>query len=488
MGLRTGSVTGSVTFGGLASGIPTNEIIDQILQLERRPIDLLEGQKEGFESKLSILQDLNTKTLALRDALRNLDNMTNVRLSTSASATEEFTKTTTTTTASSSHEDRAKVTATGLAESSTIIIEVEQLARNDRHVSAGFSAPTDTITNGTFSVTVNGVTTTLEIDGTNNVIVNGVDTGVDTSVANDTLTGFVEAINASGANLRGYIVNTNQGGSPYRVYIEGDTGASEQITFADDLSLNFTQKQNAQNARLALDPGGGEIDIEGPTNVFTDIIQGVSIEALRTGGQDITISVTTQSVTNADAIVSAIQDVVSAYNDVVSLIGEQAEVDPTTNRGGPLIGDSTLVTLKRQLSSIIASQIGSGSIVSSAQIGIELDRDGELKLDEDKLRAQLSKSLADVKSFFAGSGSFADQLRAITDTFVDPIEGVLVTRIEGTNTTIADLAQSISDAEERLDKVEEDLIRQFSALERIVSDLQQQALFLNQFLLATQRR
>ncbi len=342
MGLRSGSLTGSITFGGIASGIPTNEIIDQLLQLERRPIDLLEGQKEDFEGTLSILQDLSSKTLALRDALRTLDNMTDVG---TESFEEEFKKTTSTTTASSSHPDLAKVTATGSAESATILIEVEQLALNDRHVSTGFSAPTDTITNGTFSVTVNGVTTTLEIDGTNNVIVNGVDTGIDTSAPNDTLTGFVEAINASGANLRSYIVDTGLGGNPYRVYIEGDTGASEQITFGDDLSLNFTQQQNAQNARLALDPGAGEIDIEGPTNVFTDVIQGVSIEALQIGGQDITINVTTQTVTNADAIVTAIQDVVSAYNDVVSIISDQAEVDPTTNRGGPLSGDSTLVTL-----------------------------------------------------------------------------------------------------------------------------------------------
>ena len=485
MGLRTGSVTGSITFGGLSSGIPTNEIIDQLLELERRPIDLLEGQKENFQAKLSILQDLNTKTLALRNALRSLDNMTNVG---TESFEEEFQKTTITTTATSSHPDLAKVTATGSAQSATIKIEVEQLAQNDRHVSTGFSAETSTITNGTFSVTVNGVTTTLEVDGTNNVIVNGVDTGIDTSAPTDTLSCFVESINDSGANLRGYIVDTNLGGSPYRVYIEGETGADEQITFGNDLSLNFTQQQDAQDARLALDPGAGEIDIAGPTNVFTDIIQGVSIEALQIGGTDITINVTTESVTNADAIVTAIQDVVSAYNDVVSIIGEQAEVDPTTNRGGPLIGDSTLISLKRQLSNVVASQIGAGTITSAIQIGIELDASGELSIDEDKLRSKLSSNLDDVKSFFAGSGSFADQLRAIADTFVDPVDGAWVTRIQGANDTIADLGQSISDAEERLDTVEQELIRQFAALERIISDLQQQGLFLSQFILAMQAR
>ena len=73
-----GSRTGSITFGGLASGFPTNEIIAQIVELERRPIELLEGQKENFEEKLEIFQDLNTKTRDFRDKLRDLDNMTNV--------------------------------------------------------------------------------------------------------------------------------------------------------------------------------------------------------------------------------------------------------------------------------------------------------------------------------------------------------------------------------------------------------------------------
>ena len=215
-----------------------------------------------------------------------------------------------------------------------------------------------------------------------------------------------------------------------------------------------------------------------------DTSPGVTIEAQKADVSTVTIDIEE----DLDAMVAEIAAIVSAYNDIVSIVNEQAEVDPTTNRGGPLIGDSTLVTLKRQLSSIIASQIGSGNIDASIQIGIELDANGVLKLDESELRSELASSLDDVKSFFSGPGSFADQLRAVADTFVDPVDGALVTRIQGTNETIADLVSNIADAEERLIRVEENLVRQFSALERLVSDLQQQALFLDQFLLATLNR
>ncbi len=470
MGLRSDSLTGSITFGGIASGIPTNEIIDQILQLERRPIDLLEGQKEAFEDKLSILQDLNTKTLSLRDALRGLDNMTNVRLSTSLSATEEFSSFT----ATSSDSSIATATAGSSAAKGSIAIQVDRLAAREREVSQGYTDLTDTVGTGNFRITVGTTVTDITIDS-----------------SNDELEQFVAAINDSGADVRAFILNDGSA-TPYRIVIEGNqSGATQTLDLATGTTLSggtadpsFTETQSAQSARIYLDPGADQIEILSTTNTFSDIAPGVTIEVQKADTSTLTIDIEE----DLDAIVAGITAFVNGYNDIVSIINEQAEVDPTTNRGGPLIGDSTLITLKRQLSSIIASQIGSGNIEASIQIGIELDANGVLQLDEDELRSELSTSLADVKDFFAGEGSFADQLRAVADTFVDPVEGALVTRIQGTNDSIAGLVSSIADAEERLIRVEENLVRQFSALERLVSDLQLQALFLNQFLLASQNR
>ena len=56
-------------------------------------------------------------------------------------------------------------------------------------------------------------------------------------------------------------------------------------------------------------------------------------------------------------------------------------------------------------------------------------------------------------------------------------------RINGTTDTIADLSESIRDAEDRLVTFEENLVLQFAALERTIAGIQQQADFLSQFLL-----
>jgi flagellar hook-associated protein 2 len=397
--------------------------------------------------------------------------MTNVRLSTSASAAEEFSKFK----AKSSDSTIVTATADATALPRSVSLQVLGLASREREISDGFTELTDTVGSGNFRITLGtGEVTDITIDGSNN-----------------TLEGFVEAINNSGASVRAFILNDGSA-NPYRVVIESEETGSNQTIDAETgthgsirNSLNLAETETASDATLRLDPGGDFVDITSSTNTFTDVIQGVTFEAHKV---DASTTVTIDIEKDIDAMVTAISGLVSAYNDVVSIIGEQAEVDPITNRGGPLIGDSTLITLKRQLSNVIASEIGSGTITSAIQIGIELDASGNLSVDEDELRSKLSSDFDDVKSFFAGSGSFADQLRAIADTFVDPVEGALVTRIEGTNKSIADLEQSISDAEERLDTVEQDLIQQFAALERIISDLQQQSLFLSQFVLAIQAR
>ncbi len=459
MGLRIGAVT----FGGLSSGIDTDEIITKLVELQRRPVTLLEDRKTDFEEKLSILQDLATRVRTLQTRLRALDNM-NI-LGTDRSFDEEFKKYTTT----SGDTDIITATATSSAQPGTLTVEVTNLAANSRHVSQGYTEKTSEVSTGTFSITVDGTQTDITIDSSNN-----------------TVEGFIQAVNDSGADVRAFVLNDGQA-DPYRIVIEGTKTGEDYVVTLDTSGLappqtrpSFDLTQNAENAMLTLDPGPNGIDVESSTNIFTDVIEGLTLEAI---SEAVGTNVAIQVKEDEDAIVSAIQDLVGAYNDIATLIQEQAEVDPKTNRGGPLIGDTTLVGLQRQLSSILVGVIGEGGIVAAAQIGLSTDAEGKLSLDEDKLREKLSSSLDDVASFFSGSGSFTDQLRAVADTYLKPVTGLLVTRIDGTSRSISDFEDQIERAEDRLDTFEENLVRQFAALESAISGFQQQSLFLNQFLL-----
>ncbi len=464
MGLRIGGIT----FSGIASGFPTDEIIEQLLELEQRPIDLLEGRKASFEEKLAIFQDLNTRTLTLRDALRKLDNMN--LLGTDLSVEEEFRRYA----ATSSNSTIVTATAASTATPGSLVIEVQQLATQERNISNGYSAKTASVGTGTFSIQV----------GTDPATVITIDS------SNESVEGFVAAVNSADAGVTAFVVDDGGASNPFKIILVGnDTGAANTLTLSDTLSggespLVFNETQAAADAIIELDPDSPSgLTINNSTNTFSEFIRGVTLQVEKVSTERVTIEIEP----DPDEVASAISDLVSVYNDVIEIVAEQAEIDPATNRGGILIGDSTLISLQQRLSTVIASQIGSGSITSAVQIGLELDRDGALQLDEDELAAALASDFEGVASFFAGVGSFGDQLRDVADSYTDTIDGALVTRINGTSSSIDNLTQSISDAEERLETIEANLVLQFAALERTIAGIQQQANFLSQFLLQSLR-
>src|SRR5262249_11098695 len=150
---------------------------------------------------------------------------------------------------------------------------------------------------------------------------------------------------------------------------------------------------------------------------------------------------------DTEALVDRIAGVVEAFNDVFDVIAEQFTIDPVTNRGGPLIGDSTLTNLQRSLQRVIANTFETDDIESAGQIGIQFDDAGRLSLDEDELTAALSSNFNAVRGFFAGAGGFADTLRTVADNAVDVVDGSLIARIDGANDTISDIDEQIADAE-----------------------------------------
>ena len=60
---------GTITFGGLATGLDTNSIIDQLTALERgRRVGLLEQKQTEAQVRQGALQSFNSKIASLRSA------------------------------------------------------------------------------------------------------------------------------------------------------------------------------------------------------------------------------------------------------------------------------------------------------------------------------------------------------------------------------------------------------------------------------------
>src|SRR5689334_24251809 len=72
------SATPPITVAGLATGLDTNGIINQLVALERQPLDALQAQRDTAAAQQTSLQTFNTKVLAFLTAVDSVRNGTDV--------------------------------------------------------------------------------------------------------------------------------------------------------------------------------------------------------------------------------------------------------------------------------------------------------------------------------------------------------------------------------------------------------------------------
>jgi flagellar hook-associated protein 2 len=447
-----------INIGGLATGLDTNAIVDQLVAVERRRgVGLLQDQKLRAEARNVALQTFNGKVLALLTAVDRLRDAATVVART----------------ATSSSTDRVTASASAAAAPGTTTITVTQLARGAIATSAtGTASPDGTIASGsgTFAFQVgSGAVQSIAVDTTT------------------TLAELASAINDLDAGASASVVNVGTTGAPdYRLRLAGaGTGTSNGLTIiTDDTTLGVAVTQGAQNASFTV---SGFVDpLVRESNTFDDVIPGVTLTLHATGGPtDVTVA------SDVEATTTLVQDVVTAFNDVINFVASESNVTQDTEsedraiQAGPLAFDRTvrtvLETLRGKLSDPVAG-LG-GALTLLAQVGIDTQRDGTLAFDAEELQAALASGEGAVAALFGGGGG----VEGVADRLHDFLGGVTQAGgliAIGTSTVterIASLEERIAAGERNLDAFEANLRATFVSLEVLVGSLQTQGSFLDSF-------
>jgi flagellar hook-associated protein 2 len=124
MGLSTNLIS------GLSSGFDWRSMIDELMKIERRPVDLIESRKREYESKLSEWQSVNTKLLSLKTAAEGLKDPGDF---------DVFTSTMTSDSSTVKASDLLSVSASSSASKGSYSIVVSTLATAQKLSSKGFS-------------------------------------------------------------------------------------------------------------------------------------------------------------------------------------------------------------------------------------------------------------------------------------------------------------------------------------------------------------
>lgn len=368
-----------IAVGGLVSGMDSNAIITKLMELERRPVTLLEDKRTTLSNEKAAWQEVSSKMLGLKTASNDI-----ATSSSFASRSAAFTSN------NASGADPITVTAGSTSTDGTYNIKVNQLAQAQKSVvDQNFSSSTSAL----------GLEGTIYINGSASLTVS----------ATDTLSGLMDNINNSGTGVSASLFNAGTSASPqYRLMLSGsDIGASNAFTVSyidetdSDNILSFTTTQTAQDASLTFDG----VAITKSSNSINDVITGATINLQTAGSGTITMS------TDKSGVQTKVQDFVDKYNDVMDYINEQLAYDQTNQTKGTLFGNATLMTMQNQLRSIVTRTIpgldpaNSDVLSSLSQVGIQTDVNNQMTLDTATFSDALTSKFSQVSQLFASGGS-----------------------------------------------------------------------------------
>ncbi len=459
------SISG-VSFSGLSSGIDTASIIQALVAARSQPINGMTAQVTGLNSKKGAFNTLSSQLSAFEDAAKALDNLSDVTL-TGNSLGEEFRS------LSATSSNTSVFTATvdsARGNAGTHTITVERLAKSS--VSKGTNA------NGTEFASLDAAVATGSISiqvGT------GTAKPITIDAAHATLQGVRDAINDAHA---GVSATTVYDGTGYQLVVTGSqTGKANDVTIdASGLdqtdptkALAFTKPQAAADSRVIVDG----VAVENSTNTVQDALYGVTLNLNAESTTASTLSVQTDTT----AVHSAITAFVAAYNTARSNINSQETYTPGNNTTAPaLFGDSTVQGIEQALSRAVSDPVaGGGAYKMLADVGIHLEKDGTMSVDDGALTTALSTNFEDVRSLFVsqnGQDGVAGRVAKLMDSYTNTTDGLIGATTKGIDSEVTDLNDQISKAQDALTSYQDTLTQQFNAMESAISKLKNQQLSL----------
>ena len=151
-----------------------------------------------------------------------------------------------------------------------------------------------------------------------------------------------------------------------------------------------------------------------------------------------------------------------------------------TDRAKTLGGDSVVRSLQSALSRLTTTSVGGSDVRTLADLGVKTAQDGSLSIDAAKLAAAVARNPGAVDSLFStGTSGLSDTIISLSDRYTSSTEGLLVARKNGLTKNISTIGDTLLKMDARLATYKQNLIRQFTAMESVVSGLKSIGNFLN---------
>ncbi len=441
----------SIKIGGLASGLPPN-LVDQVIEAERMPMKQIQEKKVGIEDKVKLVGDFESK---INDITKNLSSL----MGRKGFVDKKF--------SSSVPENIGGTVDPEIAEPGQWTLEVMRLAEKPSVVSGGFPDKDETQAGV-------GYIKFQTKDGDKEIYINREES---------TLEKIAEKINLSNVDVKATIVNdVNNKDRGYKLQVSGaTTGEDNNVQFPvaylldGDMDFQFENEIPAQNAKFKLD--GQEFEVS--ENTIKDLVPGMTVDLKQAKpGEQIRLGVSE----NYDIISEKVKGFVDSYNAALGFIQGQSKLTADKSgreRLGPLGGESFTRQAENKLRNIIQTpQATNSNIKRIIELGVEFNRNGTLNFNVEKFKKMVNTDPKDVVKFLRGNnvdiGFIPNLVRSVKE-MTDPNTGAIGARKTTYQKRIKQMDEQLDRKERYLGKREDQLRKQFAAMEESMSKIKSQA-------------
>ncbi|WP_169799580.1 flagellar filament capping protein FliD [Ferrimonas marina] len=444
----------------MSSGINPAQMASMLVQAERASKDQLYSiQKAQYEAQLAAYKAVESRLNSFSSSMGRI-------------ADDDFAKMGVTI----SNEDIANITADSSAAAGDYTFHVKQLAQAHQ---MAFSA-------SEFDFTGNGSDFTIDVGGETMVI------KMDEIGSMEELRDY---INDSDENpgVQATLVRTD--GDVKLVLTSDETGEENQMVIdrpGDPLTGQVLSE--AKNAIVHMGDGANPLVIESASNTLDNVIDGLTIELKQTTPANEPLRVTVGQ--DKEGITESVQSFIDEYNRLIDELGhytfgkaidtggdddddddedkDNSVPKPGEDEVGVLNGDPALRALSQKMRNELYGE--SSDSLRLYDLGIEVDRNGKLTLDEDKLHSALDTHGSKVQDFFTEENGLFDRLDNTMASLIDN-DGYLKNRQDSMDSNIRRVEDRVEQHDMRMEQAYNRYLAQFVRVEQLTLQMQQSSMF-----------
>lgn len=289
---------------------------------------------------------------------------------------------------------------------------------------------------------------------------------------------LVSAINNDSNNpgVNATLVRSN--GQTYFMLSSTETGVANSVnvsvsgtgqTWFEDAFTNLNEISAPQDAVIWLGAQGTGLQLTNSSNTFEGVINGVDLtvtKAQTSGEAPLSLSVGADQ----EGTKEQMNKIIEAYNSLMKTIDSYTSIGGEDSQRGVLASDPTIRSIESQLKTLVRGEFEGMRL---SDLGIEISRDGTMKIDADKFEEAQTTNTAALESFFNGDGNLLDSLDSLLDPYLQFSNGLFKSRKDALQQNISRIEDKQTALERKYDMAYDRYLKQFTQMNQLITKMNQ---------------